>query len=120
MPVYQAPEILANLKLLCQQTRAAGLPVLFVRHDGGKGAVDEVSTPGWQIYPELAPQAIDGFVDKRVPDAFEGTQLQQILRSRGIGSIVTGMQTDYCINATTRRAVSLGFDVIIPGKENVP
>jgi nicotinamidase-related amidase len=114
MPVYRAKEILANLEALCQKARAAGVPVVFVRHDGGQGAVGEYGTPGWQIRGELGPQAGEGIVDKRVPDAFEGTGLEEMLRYRGIASlVVAGMQTDYCINATARRAVSLGFDVTV-------
>jgi len=51
---------------------------------------------------------------KRVPDAFQDTPLREALASYGVRHLVViGMQTDICVNATCRRAVSEGFDVTL-------
>ncbi len=51
---------------------------------------------------------------KHHPDAFQDTDLHQILTSKGVTNLViTGIQTEYCIDTTCRRAYSLGYDVIL-------
>ena len=53
-------------------------------------------------------------VQKRHPDAFQDTNLQRELESRGIERlIVTGIQTEYCVDTTCRRAYSLGYGVTL-------
>ena len=114
MPVHNASNVLAKLDSLCQQARHVNVPVIFVRHDGGVGEVDEYGTEGWQVHPELAPQDTDIFIDKRKPNAFEATQLQKTLEANGIEHlIVAGMQTDFCVDATTHQAISLGYLVTL-------
>jgi len=50
----------------------------------------------------------------RHPDAFQATNLQRELESKGIKRlIVTGVQTEYCVDTTCRRAYSLGYDVTL-------
>jgi nicotinamidase-related amidase len=53
-------------------------------------------------------------VRKRTPDAFLRTDLQSILEKRRIEElIVCGMHTEFCIDTTTRRALALGYPVIL-------
>jgi hypothetical protein len=53
-------------------------------------------------------------VQKLHPDAFRDTSLPQELASRGIQHlIISGIQTEYCIDATCRRAYSLGYEVVL-------
>lgn len=113
-PVSQPEAMLETILGLYTKAVAAGIPVIFVRHDGGEGQVDAYGSDGWQIHPELAPRHGEPIIDKRVPDAFEGTNLLDTLNERGIRHvIICGMQTDWCINATARRAAALGFAVTI-------
>jgi len=52
-------------------------------------------------------------IHKHTPDAFHGTTLQSELDSRGIKRLVIArFQSDWCIDTTTRRAYSLGYDLI--------
>ena len=53
-------------------------------------------------------------VQKRHPDSFQDTNLRQELASRTIERLViTGIQTEYCVDTTCRRAYSLGYDVTL-------
>ena len=53
-------------------------------------------------------------VQKQTPDAFHETNLHSELESRGIRKLViAGLQTEYCIDTTCRRASSLGYDIIL-------
>ncbi len=53
-------------------------------------------------------------IEKETPDAFHKTTLHQKLKSKGIKRLViAGLQTEYCIDTTCRRAYSLGYNVIL-------
>jgi hypothetical protein len=53
-------------------------------------------------------------IQKHHPDAFQDTNLQPELESRGIERLViAGIQTEYCVDTTCRRAYSLGYDVTL-------
>ncbi len=113
-PVFRAPEVLERLKQLVARARAAGAPVVFVRNNGGPDDPDRPHSPGWAIHPALAPAEGESIVDKFTPDAFHQTSLGGILAARGVGRVVlAGMQTEYCIDTTTRRAFSLGYRVTL-------
>jgi nicotinamidase-related amidase len=113
-PVYGDDALLSKISSLIGRARAAGAPVVYVQHCGPDGAVDEPGTPGWEIHPAVAPVAGDVVVQKRHPDSFQDTTLQQKLESGGIERLViTGIQTEYCVDTTCRRAYSLGYDVTL-------
>lgn len=113
-PVYGGSDLLAKISSLITRARAAGVPVVYVQHRGPAGAIDQPGTPRWEIHPAIAPVKGDVVVQKRHPDAFQATSLQRELEARGIERlIITGIQTQYCIDTTCRRAYSLGYDVTL-------
>lgn len=113
-PVDRATEVLERLKELTTRARAAGATIVFVRHNGRPGDPDEPGTPGWAIDPEVGPAAGESVIDKHTPDAFHGTNLAGFLAAQGVGRVVlAGMQTEYCIDTTARRAFSLGYEVVV-------
>lgn len=113
--VHKGAEVLARLKALVERARRAGVPVIFVQHDGGEPHHPlRPGAPGWPIHPEIAPAAGELVVRKRFSDSFQATNLQQELEARGIRRLVlAGIQTDYCVETTCRRAFSLGYDVTL-------
>jgi len=75
-------------------------------------------TPGAQLHPALDAQSVDVIVDKgRDPategySGFEGTDLEELLRSHGIQDVtVVGLATDYCVKNTALDALRAGFRV---------
>jgi nicotinamidase-related amidase len=51
-------------------------------------------------------------LSKRASDAFYETPLQEQLQALGVSRlVVTGAQTELCLDSTCRRAVSLDYDV---------
>jgi nicotinamidase-related amidase len=113
-PVYRASEVLATLRQLIDKARAAGAPVIFVRHNGSAGSSAEPQTAGWAIHPDLQPKTGEAIVDKHRPDAFYQTNLAGTLAVSGIRHLViAGMLTDYCISTTVRRANSLDYSVTL-------
>ena len=113
-PAYDGQGLLERVRTLIDQCRAKGVPIVYIQHCGGKGDPDEVGTPGWEIHPRIAPHSGDPVVQKRNPDAFHQTQLQAILEGKKVGTLIlVGLQTEYCVDSTTRRAFSLGYEVIL-------
>lgn len=113
-PIYEGNELLAKVKSLIAKARFAQIPIVYVQNNGGSGDPDEYGTPGWEIHPSITPVEGDVVVQKQTPDAFHKTNLHRELGSRGIKKLViAGLQTEYCIDATCRRAFSLGYTVIL-------
>lgn len=111
---YQRDEVLANINILLAKARTSGMLVIYVQHDGPKGHGLEVGTDGWQISPVIAPQQGEPIVRKRASDAFYDTALKQELDQRHIRHlIVTGGQTQYCVDTTVRRATTYGYEVTL-------
>lgn len=113
-PAFETDRMLRILNDLIARARTASVPVIFIRNNGGPDDPDRPHTPGWEIEPRLNPQPAEAIVDKSQNDSFADTTLQALLTERQIHNLVIcGLQTDYCVNATTRRAASLGYSVTL-------
>lgn len=109
-------ETVARIAGLIERARRATVRVIFVQHDGVRGHRLERGTPRWQLRPEIAPQPGEKVIHKRASDSFFETTLQAELAAAGSKQLVIcGCMTQYCIDTTVRRAVSMGYDVVLPG-----
>lgn len=71
-------------------------------------------TPGAEIIPELAPRPGDPIVTHARLSAFHGTELDMMLRARGIVNVLmTGVATNITVEGTARDAVNLGYRTVI-------
>lgn len=97
--------------------RAAGVPVVFVRHEEA-GTVWQRDTAGWAFHPLLAPAPGDVVVDKTSCDGFRGTALADELARLGVMAIVVGgYASEFCVDTTIRAAASreIAVEVIADG-----
>ena len=112
--VYEGERMLATLRHLIAQAHAAHAQVIYIQNNGSEVDPDLPGTPGWQLHPAVAPVAGDLVIQKHTPDSFYETSLHSELEAKEIHSLImAGMQTDYCINATCRRAFELGYEVTL-------
>jgi nicotinamidase-related amidase len=108
--------VVERIARLVERARAAGVPVVHVQHDGAAGEQTEPGTPGWELVPALRPAAGEPVLRKHSADAFLETSLEELLRDRGVATIVLcGYATDYCVASTARSALGRGFDVELVG-----
>lgn len=120
-PIAGVPEVVRNAARLAEAFRAAGLPVVLVHVVGMAPGRTEQPRPNIQLdadFAELDPalkrRDSDIIVAKRTWGAFTGTDLDTILRSRGVTEVVVcGVATSAGVESTARQAHELGFNVAL-------
>ena len=102
---------LEEISRLRQHARDLDLPVFHIRHAGSPGGLFDLEARGGAFCTEAEPVAGETVVDKRLPNAFAGTDLADRLAEKGIRRIVVaGFMTHMCISSTVRAALDLGFE----------
>ena len=105
------PSLEQHASELLRAWRAAGRPVVHVRHMSTEPSSPlRPGQPGNAFKPETAPVAGEAVIEKCVNCAFIGTSLEADLRRAGCcGLVIVGLTTNHCVSTTARMAGNLGF-----------
>ena len=102
-----------RINAVTRRARAAGVAVIFVQHHSATGYLVRGS-PEWQLATGLEVAPGDLRIGKTTPDAFLGTELQTMLQAREVEQLaICGMHSEFCVDTTTRRALALGYPVLL-------
>ena len=108
---WHRDQVIANINLMIDKARTTGVPVIWIQHSS-----DELvsGSEGWQYVPELQRDETEPLVHKSHGDAFEATDLEEILAKFGVSRLlVSGAQTDACIRSTLHGAFVRGYDTFL-------
>ncbi|WP_430787462.1 cysteine hydrolase family protein [Virgibacillus flavescens] len=106
--------LLENITRMITFAREHNLPLIYIQHNGPANSPLEKNTPGWEIHEVIKPQNGDIVIEKHTPDSFYETDLKNILNNMEVNHlIVTGIQTEACIDSTCRSGFSLNYDVTL-------
>jgi ureidoacrylate peracid hydrolase len=127
----QIPSMIENLGQLLSGARRVGLPIIFIRAQNGPwtdsaawlGRATSPTDPramscledtwGSEFYA-VAPRTDERVVVKHRYSAMLGTDLDLILRARGIRTLLlTGVSTNVCVESTTRDAYQFDYEVVL-------
>ena len=113
-PPYDGDGVVERIAGLIAQARAASVPVMYVQHHGQGDHPFQPGKPGFPFHDKIAPQPGDDVTVKHNSSAFHGTDFDAKLKRAGIDHlIVTGMQSEYCVDSAIRGAVERGCKVTL-------
>ena len=113
-PPYDGDGVLARIAALIAKARAAKIPVMYVQHHGAGDHPFQPGKPGFPIHDAIAPLAGDDVTVKHDSSAFHGTDFDAKLKRAGIDHlVVTGMQSEYCVDSAIRGAHERGYTVTL-------
>jgi nicotinamidase-related amidase len=111
--VFEAGPVIARINAVMTQARQVGALVVVIQHEA-KNSPLAFDTEGWQLARGINVQASDILLRKRAADSFHNTELQSILQAHHISTLaICGLQSEFCVDTTTRRALALGYPVIL-------
>ncbi len=110
---FDAAGVIDRINEVTAKARAAGALVVIIQHESKDGLLVHGSH-GWELAPQLKIAVTDTVLRKTATDSFHRTDLEAILKRHGVADLVIcGMQSDFCVDSTTRRALALGFPVVL-------
>jgi len=110
---FDIRRVIDTINQLSTRARTAGVPVVLIQHEEKDSPLAH-GAEGWLLAESLLTETQDLRVRKTTRDSFYQTDLGKLLPGEDFERlIICGLQTDYCVNATVRRAHELGYDVVL-------
>lgn len=118
MQLVNSEEASLNARKILEKFRAENLPVIHIQHIAIKPTATFFlpNTKGAEMHINVLPLQNEKLIIKHYPNIFLQTELLEYLQNLNITDlIICGMMTHMCIDATTRAAKDLGFNIVLIG-----
>ncbi|WOH79218.1 cysteine hydrolase family protein [Bradyrhizobium sp. BEA-2-5] len=105
---------IARATALLARARESGVAIIHIAHKGQPGSLFDRSGERGAIVAPLAPRPGEIVIEKQLPNAFAGTDLNAQLAATGRKELVlAGFMTHMCVSSTARAALDLGLRTTI-------
>ena len=113
-PMFELDDVIRRINSLADILRQRGDQVIFIQHDGSSEGFCEPGTEGFEILPSLLLTEGDLLISKTANDSFYKTKLLEQLDHLDMDElIITGISTDFCIDATIKSAIVKDYIVTV-------
>ncbi len=115
-PVHEMGRVAEQAAKLLAHARKEGFSVVHIRHEipSDSAPFFRPGSEGAEIHASVAPVDAEKVILKHRPNSFQGTDLNDVLKDRGITDVVIcGAMSQMCIDATARAAVDFGYKVTV-------
>lgn len=110
---FEADRVISRINLVSQHVRQSRGLVVVIQHESPSAPL-VYESEGWRLAAGLVTTSDDTFVRKTATDSFHNTQLHALLQEHGVTHLVIcGLQSEFCVDTTTRRALALGYPVTL-------
>jgi nicotinamidase-related amidase len=105
---------IASAGKLLARARDAGAAIFHIAHKGRPGGMFDRSAERGAIVAALAPLPGEPVIEKSLPNAFAGTDLETQLAAVGRKDVIlAGLMTHMCISSTARAGLDLGYRITV-------
>lgn len=114
LPITHPAGHLEHILDVMDSAAAANVPTAVIRHHQAdpESPIFRKDSDMWQLHPEVESRPRDVLIDKQLPGAFTGTELESWLKENGIETIsIAGYMTHMCCDTTSRQAFHRGYKV---------
>jgi nicotinamidase-related amidase len=109
-----ARRAIAKAEKLLARARDAGAAIIHIAHKGRPGGLFDRDAERGAIVSALTPLPNEPVIEKGLPNAFAGTDLQTQLVAIGRKDLVlAGFMTHMCISSTARAGLDLGYRITV-------
>lgn len=112
---FQEEILIDSLVKLISACRSKDIEVIYVQHNDDNDESLVRGSEGWQIYDRIKPLETEAVFHKNYNSAFKNTGLRDyLIRKDYTTLILSGMQTEYCMDTSCKVAFEYGYNLIIP------
>ncbi|WP_238705562.1 cysteine hydrolase family protein [Pseudomonas sp. FSL W7-0098] len=115
LPIPDGQKALNKARELIAFADKARIPVYQIQHIAPAGsAVFALDGEGVKFHPQMLPRAGDTVLQKTTVSVFGSTELDRLLKEKGIKTvIIAGLMTHACVAGGARDAAPLGYQVVV-------
>ena len=112
-PITNGARLLDDISKLIDMCRTNTIQPVFIQTCAISGQPYAKNVHGWEIHPQLAPQAEDRTVYKHNSSGFDNTNLKEVLDGLGVNTLIICGPSEFCVANTSMDAAELGFEVYV-------